>query len=207
MRIVGSSTNFLVGSILLILGVALPLANVGQLNGEALSTLAGALIGGSILIFGNGIIELDARRRSAAAIADRRKKVVTIVTGELIGVAAELMTIKQLVDAACMQAHAGGTLPSRIGASLSGVMPLTSGLGTEILLLDNDALDALTTLQSNIAISRDELEKTLVAPAQLTMEILAKCLERIAPERKLAAAGGQPEFASVVLRSAARVSP
>jgi hypothetical protein len=96
-------------------------------------------------------------------------------------------------------------------------MPLTVSLGAELLNLSSPALDALATLQANLATARFELSQLadeeigMLRVAQVVkmhghnMEILAQCFERIAPTRSFQMLGAdEPQLASTILWARAR---
>ena len=187
-----------------------------RLDAAAVATLVGALVGGAALLLGNWITRWNERTRAQEALDERRAKLKTLITAELVSIAAGLLQAKTLVDAALEQIHsAGGTIPgSEIASTLPREMPLTTSLGAELLLLEQPALDALVTLQTNLAISRINLEQFADADVQFgllrlgalavglghDMSILAQCFERISPTRELQLPGEQPALASEILK-------
>jgi hypothetical protein len=184
-----------------------------RLDAGAVATLVGALFGGAALLLGNGINSIEARARSEEELATRQLKLKTLITAELVSIVADLISIKQKVDAARIS---GGTYSvANFSRNLPSDLPLTFGLGHELLVLDQPALDALVTLRVNLEMSR-EAERAadpnlplgqlmlgaLANRLSHDMGILAECFERIAPTRKLSFPGEAPELASVILRKA-----
>ena len=96
-------------------------------------------------------------------------------------------------------------------------MPRTSGLGAELLILKESAIDALVTFQGCQAMTGLNVDQAvgrgpfagLLAVAGINqlvahdMGILAECFEHIAPTRKLQMPEQQPELASELLRRVA----
>jgi hypothetical protein len=140
-----------------------------RLDAAAVATLVGALVGASALLRGNWITRWNDRARAQEALDERRAKVTALITAELVNVAAGSLQAKALIDPALEQLRtAGGTIPgAEIASGLPREMPLTVALGTELLLLEEPALDALVTLQSNLSVSPLNLQQFVDAPVQL----------------------------------------
>jgi hypothetical protein len=93
-------------------------------------------------------------------------------------------------------------------------MPFTDNLGSELLILEQSAIDVLTTLRSNLATTRMIMDEVslgkrsfgYLAATQLegsirhVLKILSEAFEHFAPERKLALMGKDPELATTILR-------
>lgn len=93
-------------------------------------------------------------------------------------------------------------------------MPLTDGLGVELLTLEQPAIDSFATLRSNLAITRMSMEEVTKGQARFgllritalsnglrhDMGVLADAFEHIAPICKLALPDSQAELATVILR-------
>jgi hypothetical protein len=217
-RNLGLITNFLVAAILLGVVVYLMWWQNNRLDAGAVSTLAGALFGGSVLLLGNGIIGINERVEAAELLSQRRAKLQTLITAELANLASDLLSVKMRVNNALetIRSNRGGTFArSHFSRNLPADLPLTMSFGTELLILDAKALDALATLHANLAMSRVGLSGdpnlqvgllplgTLAATLGHDMEILAECFEHIAPTRKLQL-DHSPELASAILRRVAK---
>jgi hypothetical protein len=102
-----------------------------RLDAGAVATLVGALFGGSAVLLGNGISALDERARASDELQVRQKKLKTFITGELVGVAVDLLSGKQSLDAAVEQVRsvAGARLPSiEVGQNFPRDLSLTMNL-------------------------------------------------------------------------------
>jgi hypothetical protein len=205
-------------------------------DAASVSTLVGALAGAAALLLGNWINRInDAKRaeaeskareetealrreaevqRKEAARAERLAKVKALVTARLVAVALKLIHTKRLADAALTsQAHVDSelllsTLPEGTG--------LLRDLGAELLELEPADLDALETLDTNLEIniltlSREPTVGLFRLPMVLSglgaaMTVLAKCFERISPNRSFSIEGQKPVLASVILRERANAT-
>lgn len=181
-----------------------------------LATLAGALFGGAAILLGNWTSRFYERAKAAKDLEHRRAQMVAMITAELVNVAAGLIGADEYVDAAWTSVEANsGTVPLDMGTYLPRDMPFTFSLTGELWILEQPAIDALVTLRSNLAVTRGQMEETMRRPEGTwrmqvialamgighTMDILAECFERIAPNRKLTLHGKTAELASVVLRA------
>lgn len=189
------------------------------LDASAAASLAGALFGGAAVLLGNWINRANSRHQNVREMESRRMKLKALIAAELVNVAAGLISAKELMDAAIISAKAQGSVPTQFDMSRyrPRAMPFTDSLGTELLLLEHQAIDALTTLRSNLAVTRQDMDEitagatfTLLKATALSnglghdMTILAKALERIAPTRKLQLSGKEPELATGMLNRAAQ---
>jgi hypothetical protein len=96
-------------------------------------------------------------------------------------------------------------------------MPVSTHLGSDFLILSVRQIDVLTTLTSNLAMSREQLsgigsmarplgmlEATMLRDvARHELELVAQAFEVFAPQRKIALPGAEPIFASALARSEA----
>ncbi|MGO9443877.1 MAG: hypothetical protein ACLPXB_03765 [Thiobacillaceae bacterium] len=185
-------------------------------DSTAAATLVGALFGGAAVLLGNWINRYNEQRRAATDLEQRREKLKTPLSAELVSVAAALINAKHFVDAAAISLQAGGVVGEQ--ANLTWVMPpgmpFTDGLGIELMILDQPAIDALVTLRSNLAITRASMEAItegrelfgFLRIAALSrglghdMEVLAEAFEHIAPGQRLAIDRQPPELAASMLR-------
>ena len=185
----------------------------------AAASLAGALFGGAALLLGNWINRANDLSKAAQEQADQVEKLKTMIAAELIDVACGLMSAKQLVDAAIISARAGGQVSETLDMSQyrPRQMPFTDSLGTKLLVLKNGAIDALATLRSNLAVTRQSMDEVtagarfgLLKATSLSnglghdMTVLAEVITHIAPTRKLIIADAEPELVTEILKRAAK---
>lgn len=186
---------------------------------SAASALAGALFGGGAVLLGNWISRVNSGRQNRLEIEERRIKIEALIAAELVGVATSLIHAKKLMDAAIGSATTQGSVPTQIDLSRyrPNAMSYTDSLGTELLLLDRQSIDALATLRSNLAITLQEMDEIsaganfgLLKATSLSnalghdMSVLANTFERIAPARKLQFSGQLPELVTNILKRAAQ---
>jgi len=191
---------------------------IGHDQAEAAS-LAGALFGGAALLSGNWINRANDRFKAAQEEAGQVEKLKTMIASELVNVGCGLMSAKQLVDAAVISARAGGQVPDALDLSLyrPRQMPFTCSLGTKLLALEREAIDAIATLQSNLAVTRQGMDEVtagsrfgLLKAASLSeslghdMAVLAEVFTHIAPTRTFSIADAVPELATEILKRAAK---
>jgi hypothetical protein len=185
-------------------------------SAEAIATLVGALFGGAALLLGNWINRWNERRKACKEMEERVSKLKAMIAAELVPVAWGLIGAKEMMDAAVRTAKAGGSLPNNedLTRYAPRPMPFTDNLGSELLILDQRGIDVLTTLRSNLAITRMSMDEVsserrsfgLLTAMQLEgvirhdMKILSEAFEHFAPERKFALGEKDPEFATTILR-------
>jgi hypothetical protein len=191
-----------------------------RLDAAAVSTLTGALFGGAAVLLGNWINRANEWRRAAEELDERRAKLKMLIAAELVNVAAGYLSTKRLIDSALESLYStGGSLPDHaiLTQYIPRVMPLTNGLGIELLTLEKTAIDALVTFQSNLTITRMRMEEAASGEVHLRllrlggiaaglahdMGILAECFDHIAPTRKLKLTDKPAELANVLLRRTA----
>jgi hypothetical protein len=185
----------------------------------AAAGLAGALFGGAALLLGNWINRANDRFKAAQEQAGQIEKLKILIAAELVDVACGLMSAKQLVDAAIISLRAGGPVSETLDMSLyrPRLMPFTDSLGPKLLALEKGAIDAITTLRSNLAVTRQSMDEVtagarfgLLKATSLSnglghdMSILAEVFTHIAPTRKLLPLGAEPELVAEVLNRAAK---
>lgn len=184
----------------------------------AAAGLAGALFGGAALLLGNWINRANDRFKAAQEQAGQIEKLKTMIAAELVDVACGLMSAKQLVDAAIISARAGGQVSEALDMSpyRPRQMPFTDSLGTKLLALEKGAIDAIATLRSNLAVTRQSMDEVtagarfgLLKATSLSnglghdMTVLAEVFTHIAPARKLLIADAEPELVTEILKRAA----
>ena len=126
----------------------------------AAAGLAGALFGGTALLLGNWINRANDRFKAAQEQAGQVEKLKALIAAELVDVACGLMSAKQLVDVAVTSLHVGGPVSETLDMSLyrPRQMPFTDSLGTKLLALEKGAIDAIATLRSNLAVTRQGMD-------------------------------------------------
>lgn len=184
----------------------------------AAAGLAGALFGGAALLLGNWINRANDRFKAAQEQAGQIEKLKTMIAAELVDVACGLMSAKQLVDAAIINARAGGQVSEALDMSpyRPRQMPFTDSLGTKLLVFEKGAIDAIATLRSNLAATRQGMDEVtagarfdLLKATSLSnglghdMTVLAEVFTHIAPTRKLLIADAEPELVTEILKRAA----
>jgi hypothetical protein len=187
------------------------------------ASLAGALFGAAAILLANWISRANDQHKAAMNRQQQGAKLTTLIAAEMVDVTAGLLESKQLMDAAIKAIRAGGTAGGQIDLSqfMPRGMPLTESLGTELLLLEGPAVDALATLRSNLAQTRKTMEgyatvvkatngiSMTIATALSNalghdMTILAEVFMHIAPTRQLRLPGEDgPRLASDILKQAA----
>jgi hypothetical protein len=188
-------------------------------DAAAAATLAGAMFGGGAVLLGNWISRRAERERLASEAEDRRSKFKTLITAELVNLAAGLIGSKEYFHAASLHAAGGGVLQQQpdLIRSLPREMPFVASAGVELLQLEQPAIDALVTLRVSLALTRTEMESIIDGRDRFgllrigavsnalshDLDLLAQAFERIAPTRRLSLADCEPELASVLLRRVA----
>lgn len=185
----------------------------------AASGLAGALFGGAALLLGNWINRANDSFKAAQEQASQVKKLKALITAELVDVACGLMGAKKLVDAAIISLRAGGPVSESLDMSpyRPHQMPFTDRLGPKLLALEQGAIDAIATLQSNLAITRQSMDEVtagarfgLLKATSLStglghdMIVLAEAFTHIEPSRKLLLPDAAPEPVTEILKRAAQ---
>lgn len=212
-----SAATWIVAALLTSVGLAaIWCGPIIGLDPQSAATFGAALLGGAAVIFGTAFERGLARRDQEANEAARRRKVVKLVTAELVNVAAGLIGAKETLVAALDTVSGGGHLPDRhdFTSDMPRSMPFTSSLTADLFLLTEREIDILTTLQANLAVTRKQMDDISqgrrpfgrIAATALNngvahdMGILAEAFEALAPQRQLALAGGDLELASALLR-------
>ena len=195
-------------------GLVIAVCRPWGLDQASAATLAGALFGGAAVLLGNGLNRWEDWRKRK----DRVKSLKTLIAAELVNVACGLLTAQKIMDTAITSGREGGDIETPPHWSLywPRPMPFTRGLGVELLALDQPAIDALTTLRSNLATTRSLMDQYADAPfgflkaASLStslgqsMKVLSHAFIRVAPDRKVQLAGEKPELATSILNRSAQ---
>jgi hypothetical protein len=185
------------------------------LTDNVAGALSGAIIGAAGIFIGSSLDKLSAWWNARADLEDRSQQICTLVTSELVNVAAGLIGthcfLRQCISA-------GAALPSSdLRAYQPRPMPLTAGLGAELLNLSTKQVDVLSTLLGNMQITRGdfgdliELNRgfTLLDAMKLKnavssdMQVLSEVFEQFAPARPLSLQGQAPQLAVTLLRDEA----
>jgi hypothetical protein len=187
-------------------------------NNAALSgALGGALLGAAGALVAMLIVDWRQRAAAADALSERKRNAEKLITAELVNAAFAMIATKRNLEEDLEDANRGVTLPTtkHFGRDMPRAMPLTDGLGADLLILDSEAIDALVTLKSNMARSGEAMEEVtsgrrpyggwvagqLSAALRHDMSVLAECFDKFAPTRKFKlAVGSKPELASEALR-------
>jgi hypothetical protein len=181
-------------------------------------SLAGALFSGAAVLLANAINRASQRAQAVQEREERLRKLRRLITAELRNVAGGLLDAKRLLDAAIISLRAGAAALQApdMRAYWPRALSLTTDLVTELLLLDESTIDALVTLQSNLAVTRvmmDEISgerfwylkaEQLSSGIAHDLGVLATTFERIAPTAMLRLPGQDPAPAAEVLRRAAQ---
>ncbi|QFY44520.1 hypothetical protein F6R98_19370 [Candidatus Methylospira mobilis] len=184
----------------------------------AAAGLAGALFGGAALLLGNWINRANERFKAEQEQAGQVEKLKTLIAAELVDVACGLMDAKRLVDAAIHSRRADGSVADTLDMSpyRPRQMPFTDSLGTKLLAVEKEAIDAIATLRSNLAVTRQSMDEItagtsfgLLKATLMSnglghdMTILAEAFSHIAPNRKLRLQNAEPELVTEILKRAA----
>lgn len=204
-------------AVILVVGAVIVVLNGAclGLTDNVAGALSGAIIGAAGIFIGSSLDKLSAWWNARADLEDRSQKIRTLVTAELANVASGLIATNAHLRN-CISA--GAALPlSDLRAHRPLPMPLTEGLGVELLNLSLKQVDVLSTLLCNIRRTGqnfgDLIELNLdLQPLQTVtlknavsfdMEILSEVFEQIAPNRQLSLQGQKPQLAVTLLREEA----
>lgn len=211
-----NNSDFFLCLILVAVGFVVVHSKVTGLHEEAAAALAGAVFGGAALLLGNWINRRNERHRAEAELGKRRQQVHTLITAELVSLGAGLLGSREFIDSAIETANAQGYVHTHCDLTALGprAMPLTDNLGVELLVLEPAALDALTTLRSNLAITRAHMDAITEGRAQFErfsvttiakmlrddMGLLAEVFGLVARTRQWTLPDGRTELATVLLK-------
>lgn len=204
-------------AVILVVGAVIVVLNGAclGLTDNVAGALSGAIIGAAGIFIGSSLDKLSAWWNARADLEYRSQKIRTLVTAELANVASGLIATNAHLQN-CISA--GAALPlSDLRAHRPLPMPLTEGLGVELLNLSSQQVDVLSTLLCNIRrtgqnvgdlieLNRDlhPLQTvTLKNAVSSDMEILSQVFEQIAPNRRLSLQGQAPQLAVTLLREEA----
>jgi hypothetical protein len=189
-------------------------------QGEAGAALAGAFIGAFAVLVGNWINRRNELRRREEQRVEQIAKTKSLVTAELVNVATGMIGAEDTLSGFVRAFLTGAATHERydLGYLSPRLMPRTTALSNELLLLDTRTIDVLATLESNMAISKrtmDEVTRgerpfSLLSAQQIVgmvrhdMGILAQAFDQFAPTRQLQLPGQQPQLAGTILRQRAQ---
>lgn len=171
----------------------------------AAASFAGALFGGGALLLGNWINRFNDHKKVAQEQACEVKKLKALIAAKLIDVVRSLLQAKSDIEMQNMRLYQPPP------------MPFTDSLGAKLLILEMGAIDAIMTLRSNLAITRQNMDAVTVRarfealePESLLnglahdMTVLAEVFMHIAPDRKIRGYGPVPEPVTEILTRTAQ---
>jgi len=183
------------------------------------SAFGGALVGAAGTLVGTLLERWRVETEQTAANEQERIRIKTLIASELVNIAAGHIQAKETIDQVVAQADVGRALPTEgdFSTYMPRTMTFTDQLGTKLIALNQQELDVLATLRSNLeltaraiieASSRNQPLSQAARKLQVAFghdcKILAEAFEQFAPTRKLDfGAGNEPVLASVVLRDIA----
>lgn len=179
-------------------------------------SIVGALIGGAGVLLG---ITLDRAARHAderTADAEKRRRLKTLIAAELVNLAAGMLDAHRIITSD-IEAIAAGAVPGAFEAEryMPREMAIVSGMGAELLVLSEREIDVLSTLMSNLQITRGSIADRAAIGGALTLMdasllksefahdlgLVAEAFEEFAPTRKFRMPGAAAEeLATVLLR-------
>ena len=143
-----------------------------------------------------------------------------LIRAELVDVACGVMSANELMDAALISCKAGGDVEISPDMRLyrPRTMSFTDCLGVELLVLEKPAIEALTTLRSNLTMTRLTMDQIGIGTSfgylkatwlsnQLKgdMIVLSATFGHIAPDCMLKLPGKEPELATEIMNKAAKM--
>ena len=93
---------------LIVLGILTAMCRPWNLDASGTGSLAGALFGAAAVLLGSWINRLNTHYRSESELESYRTKLKTLIAGELVDVAAGLLSAKKLIDSALVSINAQG---------------------------------------------------------------------------------------------------
>ena len=179
----------------------------------SLGALLGALIGAAAILGGVLIDRGQGRAEAARAAAERREKLKSLITAELVSVAGGLFEAADFVGTV-VRSPRTNVSSGDLADYVNRPMPFTTDLGAELLALSPREIDLISMLRSGLSETETLMlkEKNPTAPVSLAalqailsgirrdMRLLADAFEAFAPERTLMLDGGTPERAGAFLR-------
>ena len=188
------------------------------LDSPSAASLSGSMYGGAALLLGNWINRIREWQTTKAETAQRIDKLKTLIAAELAQLAIGLIEAKKLMDAAIISFKTGGPVTPTINMSRyrPRPMPFAENIGSELLTLDEATLDALATLRTNLALTRQSMDEItlganfgLIKATSISdalshdMAVLSQTIRLIAPNRRLSLPGKKPELLTSILERAA----
>ncbi len=185
------------------------------LSDNVAGALAGAMIGAAGIFIGSSLDKLSTWWNARADLEDRSQRIRTLVTAELVNVAAGLigahLFLRQIISANAVGPSAD------LRPYQPRPMPFTAGLGAELLNLSAKQIDVLSTLLGNMQITRGDFSDLIELNRGFTgldavklknavsadMLILSEVFEQFAPARKLSLQGKASQLAVTLLRDEA----
>jgi hypothetical protein len=211
-RNLAEDADFLVCLFLL----AAAIGSLKFIQGDSGAALAGALIGAFAVLVGNWINRRNELRRRNEDREDRIRNTKTLVAAELVNVASGMISTEETLSGYVRAFLAGAAVHEQNDLAYLSPrpMPRTANLAGDLLLLDRRDIDVLATLESNLAITRRNMDEvtrgqttfSLLSAQQLVgmvrhdLNILAQAFEQFAPDRQCALSGRPPELTTVLLR-------
>lgn len=192
----------------------------GGLSEGSVGALLGALIGAAAILGGVLIDRGQGRAEAARAAAERREKLKSLITAELVSVAGGLFEAADFVGTVIRSPHARVSSEGLVDY-VTRPVPFTSGLGAELLALSPQEIDLISMLRSGLSqtetLMLKEKNPSATVPMPLLyaiatgihrdMRLLADVFEAFAPERTLVLDGGMPEPASTLLHRLGATEP
>lgn len=185
----------------------------GGLSEGSLGALLGALVGAAAILGGVLIDRGQGRGEAARAAAERRDKMKSLITAELVSVAGGLFEAADFVGTV-VRSPRTNVSSGDLADYVNRPMPFTTALGAELLALSPREIDQISMLRSGLSqtetlMLKEKNPTAPVSPAALQailsgirrdMRLLADAFEAFAPERTLTLDGETPERASTLLR-------
>ncbi len=204
---------------LVVVGLALLRGQSAAFDVAATASLVGALFGAAAILAGNWINRRRTQNQAAQDLEDQRAKLKTLIAAELVNVAVGLMSGKEYTDAAVISGRAGAAMPNAVDLTLylPRAMPFTDSLGAQLLALDEQTIDVLSTLRSSLTATRAQMQdasaegrmgllraEALSNGQAHSMGVLVDVFKRVAPDRKFQREGEAAELVIDMLTKAAK---
>lgn len=204
--------------ILVLIGNHIINCNPWGIEKDSAASLAGALFGGAAVLLGNVINRLNDRLKQSQTKTKQIENLKALIACELIDVALKLIHAKEFIDKAYNNFKNGHQAVT--GFDLNRYkppqMPFTMSLGTKLLDLETEAIDAIMILKSNLGstinlmdkitdqnryglLEADNLSKSL----ENDMGILSTAFKHIAPDRKFKLKNGDLQLVIDILNRTA----
>jgi hypothetical protein len=193
------------------------------LDAGAWATLVGALFAGAAVLVGNWTNRYGQRLTARDEELARTAKLKALVAAELVNVAIGHIQAKRFMNAAHTGVVANGAVhhPTDLTTWYPRLLPLTDAMGPDLLVLEAKAIDALTTLRANLALTKSAMEEITDGRATLgllritaisnaishDLECLSAAFREFAPNRQLQLPGAQPALVTALLEQVAAEQP